>query len=86
MAKNINIEGEIYGYNWGALVSELTDVKDATIYVNSGGGSVTEGFALHDAIKRVSENANIEIIGTGIVASIATIVLLAAKKGNRKMT
>jgi len=86
MAKNINIEGEIYGYNWGALVSDLTDVKDATIYVNSGGGSVTEGFALHDAIKRVSENANIEIIGTGIVASIATIVLLAAKKGNRKMT
>lgn len=83
MPKTINIEGDIYA-NWGEIMSSLADATDATIYINSGGGSVTEGFAMADAIRRHS--ANIEIIGTGIVASIATIILLAAPKGGRKMT
>jgi ATP-dependent protease ClpP protease subunit len=85
MGKDIHIEGEI-STNWGNIVSDLAAAKDATIYVNSGGGSVTEGFAMADAIRRHSANNTVDIIGTGVVASIATMILLAAKKGHRKMT
>ena len=85
MVKNIHIEGEISS-NWGEIVSDLSAANDAIIYVNSGGGSVTEGFAMADAIRRHAQNNKVEIIGTGIVASIATMILLAASKGNRKMT
>lgn len=85
MAHNIYIEGFIYG-NWGELVSGLNDATDAVLHINSGGGSVTEGFAMADTIRRHAQNKNIELIGTGIVASIATMILLAGSKGNRKMT
>jgi len=85
MAKDIHIEGEI-STNWGNIVSDLAAAKDATIYVNSGGGSVTEGFAMADAIRRHSATHTVDLIGTGVVASIATMVLLAGKKGHRKMT
>jgi ATP-dependent Clp endopeptidase proteolytic subunit ClpP len=85
MAKDIHIEGEI-STNWGNIISDLAAAKDATIYVNSGGGSVTEGFAMADAIRRHSATHTVDLIGTGVVASIATMVLLAGKKGHRKMT
>lgn len=85
MAKDIHIEGEI-STNWGNIISDLAAAKDATIYVNSGGGSVTEGFAMADAIRRHSASHTVDLIGTGVVASIATMVLLSGKKGHRKMT
>jgi len=88
-AKTINIDGEIdnfWGVGLSALRYDLQDAEDLTIYINSGGGSVTEGFAIADTLRLHGEKYNVEIIGVGIVASIATMILSAGSKGSRKMT
>lgn len=51
------------------------------IYLNSPGGEVNSGFAIYDTIRYVS--SDVRIINTGLCASIATIINIAAKKQNR---
>ncbi len=55
--------------------------KPITILQNSPGGSVTDGFAIYDAMRFVKPE--IKIVCLGLTASIATITLLGAKKENR---
>ena len=55
--------------------------KPITIFQNSPGGSVTDGFAIYDTMRFVK--APIRIVCVGLTASIATITLLGAKKENR---
>ncbi len=55
--------------------------RPITILQNSPGGSVTDGFAIYDAMRFVKPE--IKIVCLGITASIATITLLGAKKENR---
>jgi ATP-dependent Clp endopeptidase proteolytic subunit ClpP len=83
--KDIYLDGYIGG-NWGLFTADLQGQAEVTVYVNSFGGSVTEGFALADAIKRHSAANKVQMIGTGFIASIASIILLAGAKGSRKMT
>ncbi len=51
------------------------------IYVNSPGGEVNSGFAIFDTIRFIK--SEVLIINTGLCASIATIINIAAKKTNR---
>ena len=56
----------------------LDDHKDAdliTVRINSRGGDVQEGWAIHDLL--VNSGKKIKTIGEGKVYSIATIVFLA---------
>lgn len=62
------------------LESEDPD-KPITVLQNSPGGSVTDGFAIYDAMRFVKPE--IKIVCIGLTASIATITLLGAKKENR---
>src|SRR5262245_32154310 len=62
------------------LESEDAD-KPITILQNSPGGSVTDGFAIYDAMRFVKPE--LKIVCLGLTASIATITLLGAKKENR---
>lgn len=55
--------------------------KPITIIQNSPGGSVTDGFAIYDAMRYVKPE--IRVVCVGLTASIATITLLGAKKENR---
>lgn len=55
--------------------------KPITILQNSPGGSVTDGFAIYDAMRFVKPE--IKVVCIGLTASIATITLLGAKKENR---
>lgn len=55
--------------------------KPITVLQNSPGGSVTDGFAIYDAMRFVKPE--IKIVCIGLTASIATITLLGAKKENR---
>jgi len=55
--------------------------KPITILQNSPGGSVTDGFAIYDAMRFVKPE--LKIVCLGLTASIATITLLGAKKENR---
>jgi ATP-dependent Clp endopeptidase proteolytic subunit ClpP len=52
--------------------------KDVELVINSGGGSVTEGMAMADLIASYPNETT--TTGIGLVASIATVVLLAGKK------
>jgi ATP-dependent Clp protease protease subunit len=58
--------------------------KPISIYINSAGGNVTDGLALHDTIRHlVSEGYEITIIVQGMAYSMGSIVLQAASPGKR---
>lgn len=57
------------------LNSLASDVTDIHCYINSGGGSVIEGWAIYDKLK--ASGYNITTIGEGIVGSIATVIYMA---------
>jgi ATP-dependent Clp protease protease subunit len=64
------------------LALEADDAEaPITILMNSPGGSVTDGFAIYDAIKFI--RPRVRIVCTGMAASIATVILLAADKQDR---
>ena len=62
------------------LESEDPDAM-ITVVQNSPGGSVTDGFAIYDAMRFVTPE--IRVVCMGLTASIATVTLLGAKKENR---
>jgi len=80
---------------WGAVTDEtakdLTEKllylesvgpgKEITFYMNTPGGSITAGMAVYDTIKLIT--SPVKIIVTGMAASMGSILLSAAKKGNR---
>jgi len=55
--------------------------KAITVFQNSPGGSVTDGFAIYDTMRFVK--CPVRIVCVGLTASIATITLLGAKKEDR---
>lgn len=54
-----------------------TDVDEIVVNLNSVGGDVTEGFAIHDYLTQLPQNIIVNI--TGLCASIATVI---AQAGN----
>jgi ATP-dependent Clp protease protease subunit len=52
-----------------------SDVTDIHVYINSGGGSVIEGWSIYDKLK--TSGKKITTIGEGMVGSIATIIFMA---------
>ena len=64
------------------LVLEAEDPeKPVTLLINSPGGEVHSGFAIFDVIRFV--RPRVRTVCVGLTASIATIILLAAKKVDR---
>ena len=58
--------------------------RPITIYINSAGGNVTDGLALHDTIRHlVSVGHDITIVVQGMAYSMGSIVLQAASPGRR---
>jgi ATP-dependent Clp protease protease subunit len=55
--------------------------KPITFYLNSPGGSITSGMAIFDTMKLIS--SPITVVVTGMAASMGSILLSAAPKGNR---
>lgn len=56
------------------------DASIYNVYINSGGGQVTEAMAIHDLLQEMQKNGKtVNTIGRGIVASSATYILLAGK-------
>ncbi len=55
--------------------------KPITLYINSPGGEINSGFAIYDTIRFIKPE--VKIICSGLCASIATVILMAAKKENR---
>jgi ATP-dependent Clp protease protease subunit len=58
--------------------------RPITLYINSAGGNVTDGLAIHDAIRHIiSRGVEITIIVQGMAYSMGSIVLQAASEGRR---
>ncbi len=60
---------------------EKTTEKILTLYINSGGGSLTDAFALIDVIK--NSNYVVRTVGIGNVMSAAFLIFAAGDKGER---
>lgn len=58
--------------------------KPITIYINSAGGNVTDGLAIHDAVRYlVSKGVQVTIVVQGMAYSMGSVVLQAASPGRR---
>jgi len=66
-----------------AFIDENNGIEELNVFINSGGGSVTEGFAIHDRLMALPYTVN--TIVNGMCGSIATVIFQAGKKGKRKM-
>ena len=58
--------------------------RPITLYLNSAGGNVTDGLAIHDAILQlVSEGVEVSVVVQGMAYSMGSVVLQAASPGRR---
>src|SRR3954471_14450514 len=58
--------------------------RPITLFINSAGGNVTDGLAIHDAVRFIiSRGIQISIIVQGMAYSMGSIVLQAASDGQR---
>ena len=58
--------------------------RPITLYINSAGGNVTDGLALHDAIAHlVDSGLRVTIVVQGLAYSMGSVVLQAASPGRR---
>ena len=62
------------------LAAEDPD-KDISIYINSPGGSVTDGFAIFDTMNHIKPD--VSTICVGLAASMGAFLLAAGTKGKR---
>jgi ATP-dependent Clp protease protease subunit len=67
-------------------IRELASDGDGpiTLYLNTAGGNVTDGLALHDAILQVvAEGREVSVVVQGMAYSMGSVVLQAASPGKR---
>src|SRR5438128_5398229 len=58
--------------------------KPITLFINSAGGNVTDGLAIHDVVRHIiSRGLEVTIIVQGMAYSMGSIVLQAASHGQR---
>lgn len=55
--------------------------KPITFYIDTPGGAVTSGMAIYDTIRLIG--SSVTVVVTGMAASMGSILLSAAEKGNR---
>lgn len=60
------------------------NTRPITLYINTAGGNVTDGLALHDSIRQlVHRGIEVTIIVQGMAYSMGSVVLQAASDGRR---
>lgn len=85
-SRTVIISGEINQDLAGRVIAELTALGAAsdnpiTVFVNSPGGHVDSGQAMHDAIRFIKPR--VLMIGTGWVASAGALIYIAAAREDR---
>ena len=87
--RDIYLIGDIEKDTARAAIERLRELandnaRPITIYINSAGGNVTDGLALHDAIRHIeSLGVEVTIIVQGMAYSMGSVVLQAASPGRR---
>jgi ATP-dependent Clp protease protease subunit len=60
------------------------NTRPITLYINSAGGNVTDGLAIHDSIRQlVARGIEVTVIVQGMAYSMGSVVLQAASEGRR---
>ncbi len=87
--RTIYLNGEVndsmaYWFNVTLLMLEGKDEKaDITVYINSPGGSVSDGLAMIDTMNLIS--CDVSTVCVGMAASMGAMILLSGTKGKRKI-
>lgn len=82
----IIINGEINHELANSVVAQLLFLdslnnEDISVYINSPGGSVTDGLAIYDTMNFI--NSDVSTIGMGMCASMGAFLLSSGTKGKR---
>ena len=82
----IIINGEINNELANSVVAQLLFLdslnnEEISIYINSPGGSVTDGMAIYDTMNFI--NSDVSTIGMGLCASMGAFLLSSGTKGKR---
>jgi ATP-dependent Clp protease protease subunit len=87
--RDIYLIGDIEKDSARASIERLRELandsrRPITLYINSAGGNVTDGLALHDAIRLlVGTGVEVTIVVQGMAYSMGSVVLQAASPGRR---
>ncbi|HEY0875222.1 MAG TPA: ATP-dependent Clp protease proteolytic subunit [Vicinamibacterales bacterium] len=87
--RDVYLIGDIDKDSARAAIERIRDLASEgpapiTLYLNTAGGNVTDGLALHDAIVQlVAEGREVRIVVQGMAYSMGSVVLQAASPGGR---
>ena len=83
----IFVTGEIEDHMANLIIAQLLFLesedpdKDVHLYINSPGGSITDGMAIYDTMRYIK--CDVSTICVGMAASMASVLLAAGAKGKR---
>ena len=81
------LNGEVNSHSANLIIAQLIfleakdPTKDISLYINSPGGSVTDGFAIFDTMNYIK--CDVSTICVGMAASMGAFLLAAGAKGKR---
>src|SRR5207248_232627 len=87
--RDVYLIGDIEKDNARLTIERLRELandsnRPITLYINSAGGNVTDGLAIHDVVRHlVSRGIEVTIVVQGMAYSMGSIVLQAASDGRR---
>jgi ATP-dependent Clp protease, protease subunit len=87
--RDVYLIGDIEKDTARAVIERLRELandndRPITLYINSAGGNVTDGLAIHDAIRQIVHHGiGVTIIVQGMAYSMGSVVLQAASEGRR---
>ncbi len=88
--RDVYLIGDIDKDSARATIERLRELasendKPVSLYINSAGGNVTDGLAIHDAIRQlVRQGIEVTIVVQGMAYSMGSVVLQAASEGRRQ--
>lgn len=87
--RSIYLSGEVNGETAISIITQLRYLsgksdRDIYMFINSPGGSVSDGLAIYDAMNEIP--CDIVTIATGMAASMGSFLLAAGTKGKRYVT
>ncbi|MGE3509079.1 MAG: ClpP family protease [Vicinamibacterales bacterium] len=87
--RDVYLVGDIEKDTARACIERLRELaadngRPITLYINSAGGNVTDGLAIHDSIRHIASlGIDVTIVVQGMAYSMGSIVLQAASAGRR---
>jgi ATP-dependent Clp protease, protease subunit len=87
--RDVYLIGDIEKDTARACIERLRELaadnnRPISVYINSAGGNVTDGLAIHDSVRHlVSRGIEVTIIVQGMAYSMGSVVLQAASDGRR---